>query len=333
MSRRITTIGISALLLALVSGNVTWAAQPDARTILKRMLEAEGRVIFTAHQVTTLSKEPAVTSEQTVYRNGFKGLRMEYTYPPSLNGEVMADDGRVLAHLVPKEKVLRMRPSRLANLRMRAEQLVQGFGRGLLKVELVGKDKIAGRTAYVVEVGPKLRRQGQTRKFWIDTEKWIKLKTEDISPDGAVASTSYYTKISFVDSIPADKFRLESPPGVRVEHEKLPDSMITIDKARQKAGFRILEPSRLPPGFKAMGATVIPFRGGKLVALRYTDGVTSFSIFQAPGNALDPRFVRRLHEGPIRRAGMYSWRVGNMNLTAVGQLPQDQMRMIASSVK
>jgi len=311
------------------------AADPiDADTVLRKMLDSESSVSFTARQITTISRKPSLTSEQIVYRSGFRGMRIEYVEPALMRGEIMADDGRQLAHFIPKAKVLKIRPSRLAHLRLRTEQAVEASREGHLTAELVGRDKIAGRAAYLIVVKPKSHRHGPTRKFWVDTEKWIKLKTEDIAPDGSVASTSYYTEIDFVNSISDEKFRFDAPPGVRVEREAGPPGALPLDKAREMVKFRILEPAHLPPGFKFVGASVMPFREGKFVALRYSDGVTSFSLFQTPGRTLHPKFLHRLHEGPVRPGkGIYSWRRGELNLTLVGPLSSEEIRKIAASMK
>jgi len=332
-TRTITTILFLALALAATFASAE-PRQLDGRTVLKNMLEAEGRTAFIAHEVTTLARGPAVTSEQIVYRAGFKGMRIEYLQPPALKGEIRADDGRALLHFIPKEKVLRIRPSRIAAMRGWTHQIGQALKHGNLVVNLVGSDRIAGRTAYVIEVKPHLRRHGPTRKFWVDAQKWIKLKTEDIAHDGTVLSMSYYTKINFVNTVPAEKFRIQPPAGVRVERQPACPKSIPIEKARKQVNFRILEPGYLPPGFKLAGATVVPFRHGKLVALRYTDGVSTISLFQTPGRVLSPKFLRRLHEGPVQPGkGIYSWRHGNINLTIVGRIPTDEMRRVAGSLK
>jgi negative regulator of sigma E activity len=183
-------------------------------------------------------------------------------------------------------------------------------------------------------VEPVAKREGQTRKFWVDTEKWIKLKTEDIGPDGAVLSTSYYTKIEFVGKFPPRRFHFDPPSGVRVERGQDRPKVMSLDQARRMVGFKALEPAYLPKGFKAVGAAVTPFRKGKILVLRYSDGVTTFSLFQAPGRMLDSRFLEKLQEGPKRSGkGAYSWRRGDLNLTLIGPIPPDEVRKIADSVK
>lgn len=328
--KRITHTTILALLV-LATALAAHSDQMDGRAALKKMFEAESKVSYIAHEVTTLARGPAMTSEQTVYKAGDKGMRMEYTSPDGLKGEIRADDGHVLAHYIPEKKVLRMRQSRLASAHSWMAHADRMFGR--VDVEMVGRDKMAGRSAYVVEIKPHSGR-GPSRKIWIDTEKWIKLKTEEIGPDGTVLSMSYFTKIDFVGSISGQKFHVDAPPGVRVEHEEHEPHTVPIERAKHEAGFQVLVPSYLPQGFKSEGAAVIPFRDGKIVAIRYTDGVSMFSLFQTPGERLNPRFIERLHHGPDR-AGMevFTWRVGDISFTIVGQISQDEIRRIARSVK
>lgn len=325
---------ILVIFLTLTVSASLCAQQIDGPTVLKKMLDAEGKVTFTAHQVTTLAKGPALTSEQIIYRSGFRGMRTEYLEPSFMKGEIRADDGRQQSHLIPKAKVLRVGPSRLAELSKRTDQASRGSHKGEIKVDLVGRDKIAGRNAYVIQVRPSHNGGAPTRKFWVDTETWIKLKTEDISSDGKVLSMSYYTRIDFPRSIPDSKFRIDPPTGYRVEKNSMDIDLVSVAEARKTARFKLLEPSYLPSGFKAVGACVIPFRRNQVVAIRYTDGVTSFSLFQTREKVLDRRFIQRLHEGPVETdKGVYTWRQSDLSLTIVGQLQPEQMRKIADSVK
>ena len=313
---------------------MTQAHAIDGRTVLANMLKAENSATYIAHEVTTLAREPAVTSEQTVYRAGFKGMRIEYTEPSILKGEVRADNGRVLVHIIPKDRLVIKRPSRIAGMREWAEHSLDALQEGDLKVELVGKDKIAGRNAYVLELAPGTRHHHDKRKLWVDTEKWVKLRTEDITPEGTVTSMSYYTKIEFVRRISDDKFRVQPPEGYRVEHEFGELHVIPLEKAKQLAGFPVLEPSYLPSGFKIAGAAVIPFREGKIISIRYTDGVNALSLFQSRGDTLKPRFLRKLLEGPVQPGqGIYSWHKGDLNLTIISRISMDEIRQVAGSVK
>lgn len=327
-----TSFTLFLLLFVIIGGAL---AEPiDGPTVLRRMLAAEGTAAFIAHQVTTLTRGPALTSEQTVYRDGFRGMRTEYISPPQLAGEIMVDNGKEMIHFVPGHKVARVRPSRLFALKQRTQEAARAFLHGALDVELVGKDKIADRPTFVLVVKPRGKEKAQTRKFWVDSEKWIKLKTEDIGPDGTVLSTSYYTKIEFLDKLPQEKFQFEPPPGVKIERGPARTQVMPLEKVRQLVKFRILEPTYLPNGFKCIGATAIPFRQGKIVVLRYSDGILSFSLFQTPGRVLDRGFLQRLRQGPSPSGkNIYSWRRGDLNLTLVGPIPLHEVQKIAESVR
>lgn len=334
MNSRTTGILRCVLSASLVLAAGSLCAAPDAISILRNMLESEGRVAFTAHQVTNISQRPSVTSEQIVYRDGYRGMRTEYLAPPLMKGEVMADDGRMMAHLVPRQKVLRMGPSRLAVLRQRTEQAAQALSRNQLRVELVGHDRIADQATYVIVVRPRGADQGPTRKFWVDTNKWVKLKTEDVGPNRTVVSTSYYTRVQFLDSIPESKFRVEAPPGYRVQRDRGTVALLPLDKAKSLIRFRMVQPAYAPSGYKLVGAMVEPFRGSHILGLRYTNSVNSFTLFQTPERTLDRAFIERLHEGPVRpRQGVFSWRQGPLSLTLVGNLPGGEAEKIKNSVK
>jgi anti-sigma factor RsiW len=67
--------------------------------------------------------------------------------------------------------------------------------------------------------------------------------------------------------------------------------------------------------------------------VRYTDGMTSFSIIQVPDSALKPGFQRRLGMGPERTGPGYSWKNKGISLTIIGRISRDQLVRIARSVK
>lgn len=327
-----TAIAVSAILAASISAGHA-APQADGKQVLRGMMEAEKTVSFVAHQVTIVYMESNLTSEQDVYRSGVKGMRLEYTSPGSLAGELMVDDGQKLTHYIPSRNVAKIRPSMLAMIQTLTVQTAEALHRGSMVVELQGRDRVAGRDAMVVILKPTDTGNGPIRKFWVDAGKHVRLKAEDTAPNGTVTSVSYYTRIDFRNSIPDDKFHFEPPAGTRIHHDRMAE-MMPLQKARDAAGFKVLVPSYLPQGFKEVGAAVRPFRGAKMVTIRYSDGVSSFSLFQSPGNTLAPKFRRRLESGPLRPgAGICSWRIGDLNLTIVGQIPQAQLERIAASVR
>ncbi|MHB1001577.1 MAG: sigma-E factor regulatory protein RseB domain-containing protein [Armatimonadota bacterium] len=324
-------IYIIPFILAVMASQSVSAEQIDGNTILKNMIKAERSTTYTAHEVTVVG-EDNTRSKQIVYRDGMNGRRTEYLSPPKLKGSIIADNGKEWSLYNPKTKTIKTGPSMLSNMSRHTGTPSSRSKKWRIDVTLIGKERVARRQAYIIEIKPKSM-QSRSRRLWIDTEKWIKLKTEERGPDGKLLSQSYYTRIDYVDRIPAGKFKIEPGPGVQVEKMSGP-KLIPLDKARQMVKFRILEPTYLPSGYSIAGAMIMPFRGNRVVGIRYMDGVNSFTIFQSQGNTIESRFTKRLHDGPVRSgSGTYSWSQGNINLTLIGRIPADQIKQIAESTK
>lgn len=307
------------------------AEKIDGRTVLQNMMESEKSAIYIANEVTYINESKELTSEQTIYHSGITGNRIEYTSPAKLKGMVMADNGTQSVFYNPKIKKMTIGPSWLSM--MKGHKWSQPpMLPGEPTPEIKGIETIAGRRAYVVEIKPPFGQQ-RYRKLWIDKEKWVHLKTEELTNNGEVKSRSFFKKIKFVKSIPASRFTVKLGHDIKVEQMPGP-VFLTIDQARNAVKFRIIQPSYLPKGFKPVGAAVFPFRGGKIAGIRYTDGVNAFTIFQSQQTALEPGFLKRLHYGPIRSGGgIYSWRNGNLNLTIVGRISSDEIHKISDSMR
>lgn len=320
------------LLLAVTAIIISGAAadQIDGRTVLHNMMEAEKTAVYIANEVTYINEFSELRSEQTIYHAGMKGNRIEYTSPAKLRGMVIADNGSQSIFYNPKMKKMTIGPSWLGMMG-RHRGMPPPMPRGGPNAEIKGIESVAGRQAYVVEIKPPFGPK-RFRRIWIDKERWIHLKTEELTEDGQVKSRSFYKTVKFVRDIPASRFTVK--PGSDVQVEQMPGPVfLTVEQAKNAVRFRILQPSYLPKGFKTEGAAVIPFRGGKIIGLRYSDGVNAFTIFQSPQEVLEPGFLRRLHEGPIRSGGeMYSWRNGNLNLTIVGKIPPSEIKRISDSM-
>lgn len=305
------------------------SAAPDGPTVMKRMLAAEGSTSYVARQATSISRRHKFTSEQIIYKAGNRGMRIEFTSPPMLARELMIDDGKNMYHYMPQKKTMQVFPSRLREMQSRGRSSSRDFMHGILSAKVVGRDTVAGRNAYIVEICPARRPSGAKRKFWIDAEKWVKLRTEEIAPDGSVTAKSYFTKITFVASIPRSKFAFTPPAGTKIERIDTHRRM-SLKAAGNAAGFTVLKPSYVPPGFKLLGANVMPFRGGKVVVQRYCDGINSFSLFESTVGGKHQGFAGK----PVGSAEeIYSWKIGDINLTIVGRISRGTIRRIADSVK
>jgi negative regulator of sigma E activity len=292
------------------------------------MINADSTVSYVARQVTTITWGTLLTSEQMVYHSGMNGVRMDYISPYALRGEFLVDDGRKHGHYIPKRNLFKIRRSGFPMMKKLIDVL-KSLDSGNLRAELVGTDRVAGRPTFIIAITHTQRSQGRTHKFWVDSANWVSLKTEEIATDRSVVSQSYYKSIQFVSSIPREKFRVVPPPGARVEREPAMEPM-SVQKAQRLVAWHIMEPSYIPQGFKVVGAVVRPYHSIQVVSTWYTDGVSSFSLFEAPESP-DRHFGDHLHKHHLK--DVYTWKVGTMSLTLMGQIPSDEMRRIAGSVR
>jgi hypothetical protein len=321
-------------LAGLVLSSGARASGISGRDVLAHMLHGESEVAYIARETTTIWKQNPISSEQNVWKAGFKGKRIEYLKPAFLRGEIITDDGKQLHEFVARHRVVKVRASRLAQHKLRDRSLLSTLKNGKLQVRLIGRDTIAGRSAYVIEVRPKSSHSGHARKLWIDALKWVKLKTQDINSSGKVSSSSAFTSIRFVDSLPPKIFEGSFGQNLRIVKESSPQRFSSISEVQKFVSFRVMRPTHLPSGYSLMGIVVREYRQEKIVALRYSDGVNSFSLFQSPGRALNRNFVKRLLKGPVQPSSdTYTWRKRDLSLTLVGNLSESQFRRIAQSVR
>jgi negative regulator of sigma E activity len=331
------------------------AAQPasvDARALLRRMLQAEMTRAYSGREATFIAGGPQ--SEQWVKRDPRRGLRREWIRPP---GDLLVDNFRRSWFLSLRDKRMVERESLLGQMRRNAREEMSRSGRHKFRAEWMGRDVVAGRTADIVRVVPAFRRdpdgdgtaapphsrpKAPHRRFYIDQETGIRLKTEEVGPDGRVLSSSYFLSIdlspAFTD---ADFARPTPPPDVRVEREQR-DNFPSIDAAQPRVGFPIRRPGHLPEGFALRFVTVIgpPEGAGKVVVVqRYANGLNSLSLFQTNADLRDRARKPWGHGRPpgemasARGPRVLTWSDQKITFTLIGNLSPEEMQRIADSVR
>jgi outer membrane lipoprotein-sorting protein len=158
-------------------------------------------------------------------------------------------------------------------------------------IELVGEEAVAGREAYKLTMSPKEGAEleflpgGGLATLWVDKEQWIVLKaTYEASSlgQGSLEMESFELNPGLAD----DLFSFEIPEGAKVIDVEAQQAVpLTLDEARQQAGFALLVPEYVPEG-----TTLIEvFRSGDLFILRYDHSpAASFTVVQASETAAFP---------------------------------------------
>lgn len=318
---------------AAAQSDLTLAAEqtPSPRFLLRRMLRAETKRAVAGREVTSLAG--GRQSEQIVKRDPKRGLRMEFIAPP---GDILVDNFKRSWFLSLRRRRMVERESRLGGLRRATQEVVQRIERGELQAQWDGRDVVAGRDADIVRVSPRGRSDAPSRRFWIDRETGLRLKTEDVGPRGRVLSSSYFLTVDLrPDLTKADFERPDLPPGVRLVRDNK-RSFPSIQAAQRVVKFSLRQPEYLPPGFRLATVSVTEFKGHTVVVQRYTNGLNSLSVFQTDADLPPFGLEGRKRRGPMppgRGPRVLTWRDRDRAFALIGSLPETEMRRIADSLR
>lgn len=201
-----------------------------------------------------------------------------------------------------------------------------------------GQDSVAGRPVDILSIRPNYQGRPQMT-LWMDKETHLILRQRKISPDDELCSDMVVKTINYgASKKPASQ---AASTASHATHGKWP---LTSSQLEKETGFRTVRPIFLPAGFKAgrQGVFFCPCKCGmKSQALRYTDGLASFTVFETS----DKRFVCKKAEaqkltnlnscstGKIDGDMLAGIKRGHLLVAVIGDLTHSDARKIALSIK
>lgn len=299
------------------------------KQLLRRMVQAELTLTFNAQEVTVL--RDGRTVEQRVKQDPKRGVRRESLQP---EGSFLVDDRHHQYLVNPKERRYVESASQLTEMQKRFQEGLRALG-GTLVSELQGQDTIAGRATDVLLVQPPPDMPGPSRRFWIDRETGLRLRTEERDPSGRILSNTYFLTLELNPVQKDEEFTPPPvPPGFRriVENAKRYRSF----EEAAKEGVTLKQPSWLPMGF-TLRHIVVAKEGRPRVTALWGNNLTAISLVSARGPL--PPLLRKMLNGaesgfvqPPRGDRSYVWRTADGYNLLIGNLPDDQLKRIADSV-
>jgi len=147
------------------------------------------------------------------------------------------------------------------------------------QVRYLGSDRVAGRPVKIVGLADKASGR-LLRVFWIDERSGIMLRWDRLREDGRLISTTQFLNISLIPR-PGGEPSIAS--GAGANEPRVVGVKMGLEELSRKVGFQVLQPGRVPQGFRLEESYFFPCPcgcGGTSAHLRFSDGVRGFSVFE-----------------------------------------------------
>ena len=190
------------------------------------------------------------------------------------------------------------------------------------EITLGGSERVADRPVQVLEIKPRDEfRYGYM--LWLDEETAMPLQSQLVDEQGEVVEQILFTDIEIPADIPAEALE-----------PTIDTTGFTALRAPESTPLAAEIPWRaaaVPGGFKLSVATQSPIAGSDTPVehLVYSDGLATVSVFIE-----DPETTAEVREGfsTVGSTNAYSLTLRGRKVTAMGEVPRQTVRTIASSL-
>jgi outer membrane lipoprotein-sorting protein len=360
--KTLTTFTLLVLLVPVlfVSG---CTGELSAEEIAEQMQQKEASVqdySYTMH-MTSYFGEQTQESETMVLQKKPDRIKTVVMEPEEEAGAIAVSDGEFMWTFDPKTNtVMKME---MPDTPVLGEIDYVGMISELLnetEVSLLGMEEVDGRSAYMLETSPKEEGEGiqllDGMKLWVDKETWMPLRYEMYDSGGDLMMELEIRDLEVNAGIPDSEFAFEVPEGATVktvdlDSFELPGEM-TLEEAREAAGFEILVPEYLPEGYAFNYSMVFnnswiapEGQSFETVSLEYEneeEGLISLSETLYETEATEAAIMDSAEDIDINgRDGKYlafgdmkilRWEIGDIDLSLTASLEKDEMLRIAESI-
>ncbi|HSV91661.1 MAG TPA: sigma-E factor regulatory protein RseB domain-containing protein [Desulfobacterales bacterium] len=354
---------LTAALLAAAFAGPAHAA-PDARAarLLKAALSGPSAACTGEQTIEVFVDSSPLTARVRLHANGQGAVRREFGAGAA--GVVTLQTGRTVYRRDPAGRWTRLPTSGAETAA--ADAILANYA-----VSVQDGGTVAGRKAALVVVRAR-QPFNPSRRLWVDSPTGLVLRDVLYAPDGRIRSRSEFISLRFGPQPSA----LFAPPATAAESAAVgPASFEALRSPAhvlQETGRAILAPTYLPPGYRPVLFGAVTARSGlRFPAVRYSDGLASFTVFQrgwgGPGGGMGrgmgggfgggpgrhgrgwgqagppPGRGRRAGAGPGADAGLCALRTTRQQVVVeraterasyvlVGDLAEAELRRVANSL-
>ncbi len=314
---------VSLLAFTLFSPSLL-ADAPDPRQLLNAMTQALEQKNYDGTFVYQKGNSLATLRIIHRYRDGNENERLISL--TGNKGEVLRDNKTVTCILPERHSVV-LEPSRPRNVFPEiSEQAIERLTH-YYRFRLVGRDRVADRDAWIVNIEPKGAYR-YTYRYWIDAESRLLLRSSLLNRHGKILEQIMFTGINVPEDIP-DSLLQPGIQGIGHTWQTHWGEDAAVSTGTDELQWR---PGWLPQGFTLRNSEVRTISGSPVPIehMVFSDGLAMVSVF-----------VERLQQGKPRMEGYtmmgavstYSMVNSGFQLTVLGEVPPITVRQIASSLQ
>jgi sigma-E factor negative regulatory protein RseB len=198
------------------------------------------------------------------------------------------------------------------------------------EIEEVMRTRVNRRDTRVIAVTPRDEfRYGY--RLWIDESTAMPLKTQLCDAHGRVIEQVVFANLELANRIPDSAFR----PDVATDGFQWVRNDPTPAASAGMPNLSVLWSAlRLPPGFRmtVRSAQLLPGAHDPVAHLVFTDGLASVSVFVESGFAAPADQQTVAGVASVGSASAFTTVIDGHKVTAVGEVPPNTVRFIATSV-
>jgi sigma-E factor negative regulatory protein RseB len=326
-----------ALLLALLgcSGAAAAAASPSVATTaaaaspqvwLERMEQALAtrnyRGVF-EHQLA------GQTVSLRIVHRVQSGVAEERVVALDGSGREFIRRGGELYRYLPDQRLVQVEPSRGTGTLLADLRRIDVAASGQYEVRELPAEVSGGRPVHVILVQPRDRfRYGY--QLWIDESSAMPVKTQLLGSDGRVLEQLQFTELSLPRQVPDSLLAAETDATGFVWQRTEAQSAIPALNTSMASAWQATD---LPPGFKmtVRATQALPGSQQPVTQLVYSDGLAAVSVFVEQGTTPVPVDAMAAEVARLGSSSAYSTVVQGYRVTAVGEVPPETLRAIATS--
>ncbi|NOQ48874.1 MAG: outer membrane lipoprotein-sorting protein [Methanococcoides sp.] len=336
--------------------------QLTAEQIAEQMQQKEEGIedySYTMYITSSSFGQDNVMESEMIFKKPYK-MRSVVKQPAEQTGTLTVSDGETIWIYDPHENtVIQMEmPDTPEDIQIDYVGMIGGI-LNESDVSFSGLEEFDNRTVYVMRLRPKEETENplfaSNVKVWIDKETWMPLKYEIYDEDENPMISFEIRNLKVNTGISDDEFEFEIPDGAEVEvidlNEIKPPEEMTLEEAKDTAGFDILLPSYIPDGyefdhalFSNNSAALVDDQVFERVTLVYENGdewLHISEVFFGTGssdmavmgdaetvsiNGSEGKFVA------FTQTNLLRWTTGDIELTITGMVDKDEIVKVAESM-